>query len=62
MYLHNEISYSREKEQIFPTKIQMNLTDSVKETPILYLLIVLFVKGVILFLKLNKFEGGGGSI
>lgn len=34
----------------------MNLTNNVKETPFLYLFIVLFVKGMILFIKLNKFE------
>lgn len=54
MYLHNDISNSREKEQTFPTKIQMSLTDSVKETPSFYLLTVLFVKGMIFIYKVKQ--------
>lgn len=54
VYLHNEILNSREKEQTFPTKIQMNLTDSVKETPSFYLLTVLFVKGMIFIYKVKQ--------
>lgn len=54
VYLHNEMSNSREKEQTFPTKIQMNLTDSVKETPSFYLLTVLFEKGMIFIYKVKQ--------